>query len=533
MKKRFLRSFLLVCLVTLYGCGKGSVETPSPSSTPSPPIKPSPTVVAENGTLTGGGEAELTGFLQGGEWVASLSPYGNSDEEYLGFLSFIDENRVKYEMGTIEGRMFVYDGSYDVVLTEGHESGFAPGTLLLSMELEWTIQEGVDPRFDLIYEINGAFSLEMPNEFELCLQLADGDPLYNNRFAPDIYSIMRDYTFNRHVETSPGNSSPLMPANLVANDYLAGNWAYYYDGPLRCFYNGPPAGCHLLVAEDMRFSLNFYELESGEGIACYSGKAALIRVRDNEESLPDALALYFAGSWNDPELFWFEEATLHEGKRMMLLTPMDGSSPFFYPLNSTAAPRYMIFARETGERGTASPRIGDVFDARLWRMDGDKGLVWLDDVEWDDDLLRYDNPVRESVAYPVAADAYIPLAPEAFYAGAFFRIEADARGEIIAIYAADWAPLYEPERRNEVLYYIEMLPEVKGRLDLVMKLLATGETTMLDGATCYDVLLGTEHDEYFARDTLYTVNPDSGEIYEYDPLGSSWKLLMMENSADH
>ena len=79
---------------------------------------------------------------------------------------------------------------------------------------------------------------------------------------------------------------------------------------------------------------------------------------------------------------------------------------------------------------------------------------------------------------------------------------------------------------EELVEYL--LSEVPAAYEMVrvmavpMKALVTGETTELDGA-CRDIWLGTELDEKFTREILYTVSP-SGKIYEYDPLGDNWEI---------
>lgn len=52
--------------------------------------------------------------------------------------------------------------------------------------------------------------------------------------------------------------------------------------------------------------------------------------------------------------------------------------------------------------------------------------------------------------------------------------------------------------------------------------LVTGETTELEGV-CRDVWLGTDLDEKFTREILYTISA-SGRIYEYDPLEDVWEI---------
>jgi hypothetical protein len=58
-----------------------------------------------------------------------------------------------------------------------------------------------------------------------------------------------------------------------------------------------------------------------------------------------------------------------------------------------------------------------------------------------------------------------------------------------------------------------------------MSTLVTGEVSLIrfDGE-CRDVWLGTDHDEQFVREILYTVGP-WGSIYEYDPEDDYWEQV--------
>jgi hypothetical protein len=69
---------------------------------------------------------------------------------------------------------------------------------------------------------------------------------------------------------------------------------------------------------------------------------------------------------------------------------------------------------------------------------------------------------------------------------------------------------------------VESAWEMAGR---GMSTLVTGEVSLIrfDGE-CRDVWLGTDHDEQFVREILYTVGP-WGSIYEYDPEDDYWEQV--------
>ena len=78
---------------------------------------------------------------------------------------------------------------------------------------------------------------------------------------------------------------------------------------------------------------------------------------------------------------------------------------------------------------------------------------------------------------------------------------------------------------TEALIFNIIKNEAKAYLDAGMTILFTGETIKLDGADCYLVDLGTNHEEQFVREIHYAVNIKTQQVYLYDVIMDTWEEL--------
>ena len=72
-------------------------------------------------------------------------------------------------------------------------------------------------------------------------------------------------------------------------------------------------------------------------------------------------------------------------------------------------------------------------------------------------------------------------------------------------------------------FIIEDIDEIQENLADGMSILFTGETTTIDGEECFEVALGTDHDEVFVREIHYAVNISTEQVYEYNVLNDVWE----------
>jgi len=210
----------------------------------------------------------------------------------------------------------------------------------------------------------------------------------------------------------------------------------------------------------------------------------------------------------------------------------------------------VIFEKVTGEAPQGKIRKNDKFYANFWGHGVKYESIWIDDVEWtqpeveDDYDQNYpvprvinENKEQVSLLYKVDQNKKFDILGDDLFKGEVYYVETDENGNIVELINAEYKSFLEegsddnnidPEIKNLVFDIIETdIVEIQEYLDTGMTILFTGETTIIDGEECYDVFLGTNHEEVFVREIHYTVNINTGQVYKYDVLNDSWEEVAL------
>ncbi len=342
------------------------------------------------------------------------------------------------------------------------------------------------------------------------------------------------------VSSVTDNLQPLSPPDLTSEqgikEYLVGEWVFN-----KAYVSN--IDCNMRIDADLKVHLSFYDNTSADkSKGDYTGQISFDRAYATADEVPDLICIDLTDTDDVGGNFLFRHRSVYDGKRVM--------SWFFAGLESSvfdmlgpdeSVPDEIIFEKASGEKSSISPRNNDEFYAVFWGK-GVKGEnLWLDDVRWtppaEDDfatlyprqMTLYENDVPESVLYTIASVSDIlrnDLIP-----GAVYFVQTDKQGNITllknATYKADI--LDESGGRidpaTEALVFDIIQNDIQEYLDLGMAILFTGETTIVNGEDCYDIAVGTNHEEHFVREIHYAVNISTQQVYRYDVIMDTWEEL--------
>ena len=187
-----------------------------------------------------------------------------------------------------------------------------------------------------------------------------------------------------------------------------------------------------------------------------------------------------------------------------------------------------VLYREGKEKSSSSGMKKDeTFTAKLWEQDGESGFVWLEYGDYYDSTGRFVSDNHKAVRYKICPDPDMGSL-DMLYEGNVYIFATASNGEIIIINRA-WQDMGEELNSDDIMELAceileKKMPRYRECLAKGMKALFTGETTVIDGKTCYDVSVGTDHPEHFVREVHYSVNLDSEKIYEFDFVNALWLL---------
>jgi hypothetical protein len=347
-----------------------------------------------------------------GEWYAELSP------EYSGILSFLDESRCTFEIHEMSGWPDVsagYEGNYEIVINEGHESGCPPGTILFELYKHWTSGDaGVFD--DQPYELIGAYTINIDygDTSKMDLRLANGDALLSlGGIRPS------DYVFELEQWGSPTISPDV-------RDYLLGSWECFRPGRLGCrwdvyanTFNGNLDFTLTFIQPDggSEWQLNGY-IESGSWFDDDADDRGEIKLRFYDQAM-------------DPESYWFwgsgfkRNMIVHKGRLMMGLYSLQYGSVFSEMEDYESL---FMFAKETGDTREGSRLTSARLTTTFWEWDRDRNLIWLDNRDY---FSEESNTTAYTTPYPVAEGADI-RGVEDIWPGGGCYVEINDKGEIIA-----------------------------------------------------------------------------------------------------
>ena len=335
--------------------------------------------------------------------------------DHYGRINFISENGVIYEIWNEDGNWMEYSGYYEMVLHEGHSSGWPPNTLQLFMSLE---------SFDGVLD---AAMQNMPHDIEAALSVTVNPSLYNL----EMHQISGTNLFGfggvfqeEYILGQMDGEPTIYPYEMV--DYLTGNWELILEGcTLEVYYSN-------FNRYTRDFTITFLDTETSRYLADMEGGLSSFSDYIYGQEI-NCLTFNFYGlgfgSGREDETYTIKDLGVHKGRRMMRLAPAQyQSKSIFDQLQLEARYGYadvpLVFGKETSEQRTGRQRLNATFSAVYWEFDSDKNTVWLTE-----DGLAGDEPSCVSVEYKVngAEDWQIREAVP----GMDCQIRTNAQGEVV------------------------------------------------------------------------------------------------------
>lgn len=313
-------------------------------------------------------------------------------------------------------------------------------------------------------------------------------------------------------------------------DYLIGQWSYE-EPYLR------DITCEMNIDKDLNVNISFENSYSDAPKGNYKGKISFDRAYADFDEAPDLISLELLNTDEPGGDFFFTHRTIYDNKRVMSWFFAGNGNTIFDVLDTTGEYMFLteevVFEKITGEKSKETANRDDEFYAVYWGMGSDGKSMWLDDVEWvSEEMTEYETDIQESVLYKIVEEEILEVLGEEITKGSIYYVETNSKGEIKHFIPAEkkqWIDnnYITPEIRNEVIETLRIYDEINYYLDMGMTILFEGNTVMINGLECYEVILGTDHEEHFVRERFYAVDTATGDVYWYDILNDSWELLGM------
>ena len=338
-------------------------------------------------------------------------------------------------------------------------------------------------------------------------------------------------------------SPPDLSSEEGVREYLVGEWTCNIE-----YMSNVMA--HMTIYEDLNLELSFYDLFTNEAKGDYKGSVKFKRIYRDQEDPPDMITLELDDDDYEECDYFLMESTIYDGKRVMSLFFAGLEKSVFDILTGDDDLDYSIgevmFEKVTGEVPEGKLRKNDEFYAIFWGHGGEHESIWIDDVEWTppegEDAydpnypvprIRNENEETVSLLYKIAPDKQFDILGDDMFKGEAYYIETDEKANIVELINAEYKRYLEEssddymdvELKNLVYNIVfNNIDGINEYMDMGMTLLFTGETTIIDGEECYDVVLGTDHEESFVREIYYTVNISTEQVYRYDVLDDIWEF---------
>ena len=264
---------------------------------------------------------------------------------------------------------------------------------------------------------------------------------------------------------------------------------------------------------------------------------------DKKTDCPDTLTFDVdAENSSSPDGGTFEMNLIqHQGIWRLYLRPTSGELTM---LDDAASESVFVLRSAKEEMPSSSgPKRGETFLALLWEIPSESRLLWLDETEHLQSG-RALSVTHKTTRYQLARDAWINTRGFELTAGMLYLFTTDANGVIIEIAMTDnlsdgpeWQDGADSqndpadpdglENLRDLVHQVWPIvesesTEYQAYLDMGMTIMIWGDTSVVNGVTCYDVVLGTDHEEHFVREVLYTVDIAGRKVYVYDPITGGW-----------
>ena len=340
------------------------------------------------------------------------------------------------------------------------------------------------------------------------------------------------------IVKEPSISPPDLETEQGVREYLVGDWVCEIEYMSNIVAN-------MTIHENLDVELSFYDSYINDLVVDYKGDIMFKRIYRDEEDAPDIITLQLN---KEPYIecdYYFFHRTIYDGKRAMSLFFADLENSVFDIFTEDNGLEYtmgeVVFEKVTGEVSEVKLRKNDEFYAVFWGHGVHYESIWIDDVEWEPreedynfnypvPMIVNENEVKESILYKVDSDKKFDILGDDMFKGDIYYVKTDERGIIVELISAGRKMFLEESSEEyiseikEIIYFIIAdIDEIQENLANGMSILFTGETTIIDGEECYEISLGTDHDQVFVREIHYAVNISTEQVYEYNVLNDVWE----------
>ena len=340
------------------------------------------------------------------------------------------------------------------------------------------------------------------------------------------------------IVKEPSIFPPDLETEQGVREYLVGDWVCEIEYMSNIVAN-------MTIHENLDVQLSFYDSYINALVVDYKGDIMFKRIYRDEEDAPDIITLQLN---KEPYIecdYYFFHRTIYDGKRAMSLFFADLENSVFDIFTEDNGLEYtmgeVVFEKVTGEVSEVKLRKNDEFYAVFWGHGVHYESIWIDDVEWEPreedynfnypvPMIVNENEVKESILYKVDSDKKFDILGDDMFKGDIYYVKTDERGIIVELISAgrkmfleESAEEYMGEIKEIIYFIIDDIDEIQEKLANGMSILFTGETTIIDGEECYEISLGTDHDQVFVREIHYAVNISTEQVYEYNVLNDVWE----------
>ncbi|NLC65815.1 MAG: hypothetical protein GX752_02585 [Clostridium sp.] len=381
----------------------------------------------------------------------------------------------------------------------------------------------------------------------------NGDPINKAKLENskiDKEEIKTDPEKKSNNLDSKNDYKPDLSTEDGIKNYLIGEWIFDKE------YISDVV-CKMIIDDELKVSLSFHDSYKDEAIGDYSGKVSFERAHVKENEAPDLVSIELTDADYTGGKFFFLHRTIYDGKVVMSWFFEDYGDTVFNFLGYDEfqyAPEEIMFEKEVEFKSDLSPRKNSEFYAVFWGKGADKQSMWIDEVNWtprgydeyeiiySERMTFYENDLPESTLYKVADKSISDILGDDLFPGDVYFVETDNKGNIIEFINPEYKEYlessFEDYSKSEFNDYDESeiydlifeiieneVEETKEYLNLGMEVLIEDEHVSLDGNDCYQIALGTNHEDYFVREIFYGVNVFTRQVYRYDPFTDIWNEL--------
>lgn len=360
-----------------------------------------------------------------------------------------------------------------------------------------------------------------------------------------LFSCSKSKEINLNPEQKPDTETitVVKPVDLSneagIRDYLIGEWLYNQ-------YNRDQIFGKMIIDKDLNVSLSFTNTTWDNPKGDFKGKISFDHAYVDPDQTPDLIILELFDSERKGGVYFFLHRTIYDNKRVMSWFRTGDEDSIFYVGDNDEEylliEEEIIFEKVTSEKPKTTIRKNDEFYAVYWGVGKDEKSLWLDDVIWIapksefSDLIDnykmyyYENDIRESLLYQINVDQLKEILGEDLTESFVYFVETDSEGKITNFIDAEYKNWVEnnyvtKELNDRIFRILEEIDEVNEYIELGMIYSFEGDIVMIDGDEYYQVILGTQQEDYFVNEIFYAVDDFTKAVYKYDVIFDTWDLI--------